>query len=65
MNAARSQRMRSSAFVRSDIWQSRFHGHIIRNEADYQRICQYIDKNPAKWQEDRYDYILIRLLKFA
>ncbi|MDR1669194.1 MAG: hypothetical protein LBR76_04475 [Oscillospiraceae bacterium] len=46
--------MRSAAFMRSDIWQSRFHDHIIRNEADYQRICQYIDENPAKWQEDRY-----------
>ncbi|MDR1735687.1 MAG: hypothetical protein LBR85_02310, partial [Oscillospiraceae bacterium] len=43
-----------NAFMRSDIWQSRFHDHIIRNKAEYQRICQYIDENPAKWQEDRY-----------
>jgi REP element-mobilizing transposase RayT len=37
-----------------NLWQTSYHDHIIRNEADYQRICQYIDENPAKWQEDRY-----------
>lgn len=36
------------------LWQSRFHDHIIRNEAEYQNIWQYIDTNPAKWKEDCY-----------
>lgn len=36
------------------IFQNSFHDHIIRNERDYQRIWQYIDTNPAKWQEDCY-----------
>ena len=36
------------------IWQSGFHDHIIRNEAGYQRIWQYIDENPARWMDDRY-----------
>jgi len=36
------------------IWQKRFHDHIIRDEADYQRIWQYIDENPARWSEDMY-----------
>ena len=35
-----------------NMWQSSYHDHIIRNEADYQRIWQYIDENPAKWAED-------------
>ncbi len=35
-----------------NIWQSRSYDHIIRNEADYQEIWNYIDQNPAKWQED-------------
>jgi len=35
-------------------WQRSYHDHIIRNEADYLRIWQYIDENPAKWEEDRY-----------
>ena len=36
------------------IWQRSFHDHIIRNEAEYRRICQYIDENPARWVEDRH-----------
>ncbi|WP_295632444.1 transposase [uncultured Intestinimonas sp.] len=34
------------------LWQKSFHDHIIRNEADYLRIWQYIDTNPLKWRED-------------
>ena len=36
------------------IWQSRYYDHIIRDEAEYQKIWQYIDENPAKWEEDTY-----------
>ena len=36
------------------LWQKGFYDHIIRNQADYLRIWQYIDTNPAKWAEDRY-----------
>jgi len=35
-------------------WQRSFHDHIIRNEAEYQRIWQYIDENPQRWNEDCY-----------
>ena len=34
------------------IWQKLFHDHVIRNEADYLKIWEYIETNPAKWQED-------------
>ena len=34
------------------IWQTSFHDHIIRGEAAYLKIWDYIDKNPAKWVED-------------
>ena len=34
------------------LWQRSFHDHIIRDEADYQKIWNYIDTNPAKWHED-------------
>jgi len=37
-----------------EIWQSRFHDHIIRDESEYRRIWQYIDENPARWSEDGY-----------
>jgi len=36
------------------IWQKSFHDHIIRNEEEYQRIWQYIDENPQRWEEDCY-----------
>ena len=34
------------------IFQRSFHDHIIRNEADYLKIWNYIDTNPAKWTDD-------------
>lgn len=37
-----------------NMWQKSYHDHIIRNEADYRRIWEYIDTNPAKWREDCY-----------
>ena len=37
-----------------NIWQRSCYDHIIRDEADYRRIWEYIDTNPAKWREDCY-----------
>ena len=37
-----------------NIWQSRYHDHVIRGEQDYREIWQYIDNNPQKWALDRY-----------
>ena len=36
------------------LWQRSFYDHIIRDENDYLKICNYIDTNPAKWSEDKY-----------
>ncbi|WP_115006214.1 transposase [Moraxella lacunata] len=35
-----------------DIWQRNYHDHIIRNETSYLKICEYIENNPLKWQDD-------------
>ncbi len=35
------------------IWQRNYWEHIIRNEAEYNRISQYIIDNPEKWEKDR------------
>ena len=35
-----------------DLWNRSYHDHIIRNDADYQKIWKYIDDNPAKWNND-------------
>ena len=34
------------------LWQRSFHDHVIRNQADYERIWTYIDNNPYRWAED-------------
>ena len=36
------------------LWQKSFYDHIIRDEADYLRVWEYIDENPANWSEDEY-----------
>ena len=36
------------------MWQKLFHDHIIRDEAEYQRIWKYIDENPVSWAVDEY-----------
>jgi putative transposase len=35
-------------------WHSRFHDHIIRNSESFERIQNYIEENPAKWEEDKF-----------
>ncbi len=35
-------------------WQARYHDHIIRNDAEYQRINDYIETNPLKWENDKF-----------
>ena len=39
---------------RTSLWQRSFYDHIIRTEAEYLEIWQYIDENPAHWAEDEY-----------
>lgn len=34
------------------LWQRSFHDHVIRNQADYERIWTYIENNPYCWSED-------------
>ena len=37
-----------------EIFQRSYYEHVIRDEADYLQIWNYIDSNPGKWTEDRY-----------
>ena len=43
---------RKSEYQEQKLFQTSFHDHIIRNETDFLKIWNYIDTNPAKWQED-------------
>ena len=36
-------------------WQAGFHDHIIRNHAEYNRIENYIIKNPQNWDDDKFN----------
>ena len=35
-------------------WQSRYHDHIIRNQMEMNRIADYIENNPLRWELDRF-----------
>jgi REP element-mobilizing transposase RayT len=35
-------------------WQSRYHDHIIRNQLEMNRIANYIENNPMRWELDRF-----------
>ncbi len=36
-------------------WQPDYYDHVIRDDAEYHRIKQYIINNPAKWQDDTFN----------
>jgi hypothetical protein len=35
-----------------NIWQRNYYEHILRNEANYEKIAGYIMDNPANWEQD-------------
>ncbi len=36
------------------VWQGRYHDHIIRSEQGMNKIREYIQYNPALWQQDTF-----------
>jgi len=36
----------------ASVWQRNYYEHIIRDEADYNRIAEYVTYNPQRWMED-------------
>ncbi len=34
------------------VWQRNYYEHIIRDDADYNRIVEYVANNPQQWMED-------------
>ncbi len=35
------------------VWQRNYYEHIIRTDASYKNISDYIENNPTKWQSDK------------
>jgi putative transposase len=40
-------------YERVPIWQRNYYEHIIRSEAEWKRIYEYIENNPVRWEEDQ------------
>lgn len=36
------------------LWQTSFHDHVVRGQADFDRLWAYIDDNPRQWRDDVY-----------
>ena len=34
------------------LWQRSFHDHVIRNQASYEKIWNYVTHNSQKWEDD-------------
>jgi hypothetical protein len=34
------------------VWQRNYYEHIVRTEAEFERIRDYIKENPARWDAD-------------
>jgi REP element-mobilizing transposase RayT len=49
--AAQINRLRGTSGA--PIWQRNYYEHIIRNQAEWERIRLYIQNNPATWSADR------------
>lgn len=43
------------------VWQRNYYEHVIRNDADLDRIREYMLNNPANWQKDEENQICINL----
>ena len=50
----RSFKTLSTKAAGQKLWQRGYYDHIVRCEADYLRIWQYMDENPVRWTEDEY-----------
>ncbi len=38
----------------TQLFQRSYHDHVVRGEADYKEIWEYIENNPFRWEEDRF-----------
>ena len=50
MNA--SKQIHAKTATTQPLFQRSYHDHIIRGDADYDKIARYIAENPARWQQD-------------
>jgi putative transposase len=51
--SAATKQARQSGSVSGDVWQRNYYERIIRNDAELNRIREYIALNPTRWEFDR------------
>ncbi|MEI6435411.1 MAG: transposase, partial [Bacteroidota bacterium] len=51
-SARRINELRKSPGI--NVWQGRFHDHIVRNDDVLERIRKYIANNPKNWNIDKH-----------
>ncbi len=49
-----AMKRRCNAEAGEQLFQRSYYDHVIRDEADFRRIWEYIETNPMKWSEDRF-----------
>ena len=57
--------MTTNEYIKNDLlppfdkklWQKSYYNHIIRDENDYIKICEYIENNLLKWEQDKFYYL--------
>ena len=50
MNASRAIRQHHGDVA---VWQRGYYDHVIRNQADYTALAEYIQTNPLRWELDQ------------
>ena len=53
-NIVRFIKTQTTKQIGYSIFQRSFHDHIIRDATEYEKIWNYIEDNPRKWNEDKY-----------
>lgn len=43
------------------LWQRNYYEHVIRDDADFTRIRDYIAANPYRWNEDENNPVKLRV----
>lgn len=52
-NIVRSIKTLTTKEIGEPIFQRSYYDHVIRNQRDYNEICEYIENNPRKWMLTR------------
>ena len=47
-----TKRIREKLGIKERVFQRSYHDHVIRGQADYDMIWQYICNNPLNWEKD-------------